>query len=798
MIIINILYEEGDNMNTNIVGMHKEIKDNIEHLISSNCIDDAKELINEYEKIDNRDIDIINMKGIVYMMEGCYDKALDLLIQGYSMNPDNFDIIYNLAYAYEMNGDINNSFIMYNEASEKCFEDNQKSEVLEIIKRIKEKNPNIVNKKRNKIVFFHKSGMDSFLGDIINNLSLTYEVKKVEVTNYNQIDAGMKWADICWFEWCDELIAYGSKHRLANEKKIVCRLHSYEAFTEYPDDVNWSSVDKLIFVAEHIRDLVLSKFSIENSITTIIHNGIDLNKYNYKERKPGFDVAYLGYINYKKGPMILLHTFKALYDKDHRYKLHIAGKFQDDRDILYFNQMVKELGIANNVFFDGWQTDVYKWLSDKQYILCTSVLEGNPVGIMEAMAEGMKPIIHNFVGARKLYPDKYIWNTVDEAVKLIRSSEYNSKEYREFISNNFSLEGQISLIKNEIDNIALNNKIEKSEDQYNRINALIDNNRKLKEFEDITIVIPTYNRASMLKKGIKEGHFLGKQKKIIIDDFSNKENQAIINEIRNNINDDIKKIILNETNSGVAVSINKGISTVDTQYTILCGDDDMILCSDLNGFSEKVTNITDDIIVIPRYIKNLDDDNDIQIGYDRNELNGCNALQLLEYIFSTGEMFAFNAAAIFNSKTLQDNLPDSIFRVSEDYVLLSRVLGNNTNIKVLVLDEYEYIRRVSNQSLSKTINRSKLTIHLVSLIISGYYCYKNNLYTMKEIKEAINKRGKLIQDIYGFGKSITDDIIQYLDKEIDINGFWSGIITKGGLPESCRDNIPFEIINIIK
>ena len=47
----------------------------------------------------------------------------------------------------------------------------------------------------------------------------------------------MIWADICWFEWCDELVAYGSKLSIAKEKRIICRLHSYEAFTDLPANV---------------------------------------------------------------------------------------------------------------------------------------------------------------------------------------------------------------------------------------------------------------------------------------------------------------------------------------------------------------------------------------------------------------------------------------------------------------------------------------------------------------------------------------------------------------------------------
>ena len=234
-----------------------------------------------------------------------------------------------------------------------------------------------------------------------------YETKKIIVTNLKQIDDGMKWADICFFEWCDELIAYGSRSDFAKEKKIICRFHSYEVFTEYPANVIWKNVYKIIFVAEHIKSFMLDKFKIDKDKAVVIPNGIQCNKWTFSNRNIGFNIAYVGYINYKKGPMLLLHTFKAIYDKDNRYKLFIAGAFQDYRDILYFNQMIREFGIEKNVIYQGWQNNLDDWLEDKNYILCTSILESQNMSVMQAMAKGIKPIIHNFVGARNIYPCKF-------------------------------------------------------------------------------------------------------------------------------------------------------------------------------------------------------------------------------------------------------------------------------------------------------------------------------------------------------------------------------------------------------
>lgn len=302
-----------------------------------------------------------------------------------------------------------------------------------------------IHNQRKKIVFFSK-GNDNFIKDIIDELSVQYDTKKITIKvpmNLKLIDEWMEWADICWFEWCDDLLIYSSKLEIAKDKKIICRLHSYEAFTYYPSKVNWDYVDKLIFVSEDIRKYVIDHYKVNKEITIVIPNGVNLNKWTFKEREPGFNVAYVGYINYKKGPMLLLHTIKSIYDRDNRYKFYIAGQFQDTRYYLYFNQMVKEFKLENNYFFEGWQQDLDRWLEDKSYILCTSILESQNMSVMQAMAKGIKPAIHNFVGAKGIYNNNYLWNTIDEAVYHITEPNYNSLEYREFINGNYSLEKQL-------------------------------------------------------------------------------------------------------------------------------------------------------------------------------------------------------------------------------------------------------------------------------------------------------------------------------------------------------------------
>ena len=293
--------------------------------------------------------------------------------------------------------------------------------------------------------------MDNFLGDIIRGLSEDYFVRKMIVSDLKQIDAGMEWADICWFEWCDELVIYGSSLPLARVKKIICRLHRYEVFTGYPGKVTWENVDKLVIVTRHLEDIIRTNWpDIPDRVEiTVIENGVDIGRYAFKERSKGFNLAMVGYIHSRKNPVLALQVMKKLVDIDKRYKLYVAGTFQEQPVQMYWDYQVRRMGLDGNVIFEGWQKDISSWLEDKNYLISASIHESFGYAIAEAMARGIKPVIHDFLHADEIWPEEYLFNTVDEAVGAILSDDYDSHRYRDFIVRTIRLKN--SWIKQETD-----------------------------------------------------------------------------------------------------------------------------------------------------------------------------------------------------------------------------------------------------------------------------------------------------------------------------------------------------------
>jgi glycosyltransferase involved in cell wall biosynthesis len=298
-------------------------------------------------------------------------------------------------------------------------------------------------KDRSRLAVFCRTGTH-FLTDILEHLARTYEIRPFEGHSVGEMAELMGWCDIAWFEWCDEALVKAAQ--LSKRCRIVCRLHSFEAFTDTPGQVTWENVDALIFVAPHIRDMVVQRVpELANRVPLhIIYNGVNLDRFRFRDRPRGYNLASVGYINHKKNPSLLLQCVRALVNEDPRFRLHVAGTHQELRFKTYVEYMIREMDLSDHVIFHGWVTDMDDWLADKHYLLSTSVFESFGYGIVEAMATGIKPLIHNFPGARMLYPERLIFNTVDDMIRLAADGDYRPSAYRRFVETNYHLDFQLS------------------------------------------------------------------------------------------------------------------------------------------------------------------------------------------------------------------------------------------------------------------------------------------------------------------------------------------------------------------
>ncbi|WP_121567488.1 TDP-N-acetylfucosamine:lipid II N-acetylfucosaminyltransferase [Petrotoga sp. Shatin.DS.tank11.9.2.9.3] len=435
-------------------------------LINKGEINKAQEQI---EKISDDDPKKYNLKGLIHFNKKELEKAKEQFEKGLKINPVDSDLLFNYGYllkemnqemeswrylmrihdkdwaTYDLLGDIEfknrsklASLRFYLKAAELTDNPQMKKKFLEIRNKIK---------KDTKIAFLCLPGLDNFLKDIVETFSLGYDVKLVVSTDVNEITQAIKWADIVWLEWANELAVFATNKvpEIAN-KKVICRLHRYEAFTQFPEKINWRNIDRLIFVANSMKltfhQLHLN-IDLQSCKEEIVYNGVDLDKFKFSIHKPGYNLAVLAHINYRKNPETWIQIIGKLKDLDNKYKLHVGGDFQDPLYKEYFEYIKKEMKMEDNFILHGWINNVEKFLEDKNYIISTSIHEGYPYNIIESMARGIKPVILNYSGSKEQWPNELIYNTIDEAVEKITEQSYDSESYRRFIEDNYSLEQEI-------------------------------------------------------------------------------------------------------------------------------------------------------------------------------------------------------------------------------------------------------------------------------------------------------------------------------------------------------------------
>jgi hypothetical protein len=239
-------------------------------------------------------------------------------------------------------------------------------------------------------------------------------------------------SDIIWCEWANENAVIVQDFETDARKFL--RFHAYEAFSPNLFYLKWEKWEKVIFIADHIKDIVEKKVGkIPNAV--VIPVGVDTSQFKVREGKNN-KIAWAGQIARKKGAgelMLLANSFPE-------YEFHVAGKYIEDDVAIYFNEKKPD-----NMFIHPFSYDLKEWFKDYTYYLNTSMREGNPITVLEAMSSGLKPLVRDWVGADKIY-EGYTYKNIDEFRKLLE--DYHPKEYRKFaeqydIKNTFKKVGEI-------------------------------------------------------------------------------------------------------------------------------------------------------------------------------------------------------------------------------------------------------------------------------------------------------------------------------------------------------------------
>jgi glycosyltransferase involved in cell wall biosynthesis len=240
--------------------------------------------------------------------------------------------------------------------------------------------------------------------------------------------------DVFMFMWANqEAIEFINRFPSALGKlpKFILFIRRYEMFTPWINKLNVNKVDKIIMVNDYLAENFETMFHVK---PYVIYNGVSVDEWSFKERSHGNKISMIGYITPKKGHLLGLQILESL-SRD--YELHILGAVQDACLFYYMSEFIKTNKLNVKFYNRLPHNQVNEWLDDKDYILSCSYSEGNPNNVIEAMAKGIKPIVHNWPGAENQF-NHCIFNSIQDACNMINPmSQYNSELYRQIVINNF-------------------------------------------------------------------------------------------------------------------------------------------------------------------------------------------------------------------------------------------------------------------------------------------------------------------------------------------------------------------------
>lgn len=155
----------------------------------------------------------------------------------------------------------------------------------------------------------------------------------------------------------------------------------------------------IVAVSKGIQDDLIQNFGIRKEKIRLIYNPIALKKIHEQSREPipeAYEplfrdpvVIHMGRLSNEKGQWHLIRAFSVLKKEVHNAKLIILGEGALRG---YLENMIHDFGFEQDVYLLGWQENPYPYLARADVFVLSSLWEGLPDSLLEALGCGL-PVI---------------------------------------------------------------------------------------------------------------------------------------------------------------------------------------------------------------------------------------------------------------------------------------------------------------------------------------------------------------------------------------------------------------------
>jgi len=235
----------------------------------------------------------------------------------------------------------------------------------------------------------------------------------------------------------DCVISFGVPAGIMNiltNKKTLLRVDnmvsiSHKLFYRFLIKFFYRRASGVICVSKKSAKELTSNYGIKSEKIKMIYNPLNINEIqNLAKETPDSEyqeifnkptIITVGRLTKQKSQLHLIRSFATVKDTIKDAQLLIIGVGELEKEL---KQLTKDLGIENDVYFLGWQKNPFKFLSKSNVFVLSSLWEGLPYVLLEAMACGLPVIsVDCESGPREILAPK---TDIDQKAKDIEYEEF--------------------------------------------------------------------------------------------------------------------------------------------------------------------------------------------------------------------------------------------------------------------------------------------------------------------------------------------------------------------------------------
>jgi glycosyltransferase involved in cell wall biosynthesis len=185
----------------------------------------------------------------------------------------------------------------------------------------------------------------------------------------------------------------------------------------------------------HGIDFVAKKFNINSDKWFYLGNSIETGITTVKQEPLmlPIKIVFIGRLEKQKDPLQLIEIAQELKSRL-RFQITVLGTGSLEDTL---KEEVKKNNLSEYFYLKGRVDNVIDYLFDSHLILSTSLHEGTPNAILEAISVGCVAVSRNFTGIESLLSEistdykNYIFKTTKEAANAVETMLLDTKKYQE-------------------------------------------------------------------------------------------------------------------------------------------------------------------------------------------------------------------------------------------------------------------------------------------------------------------------------------------------------------------------------